>query len=157
MAIINNNLGKFFGPSQIFMGYVFIVCGLITVTYSLYALLFIIPGLFMAFTYTGTIIDTDGKRIRPYTSLFGFIRTGKWIEINKFTRFEIQKATRRYTSYSRGSVRFDMNISDINLLLIYKDGAGKVILNRFKNFEEARREMETLSGTLISPEEIVSQ
>lgn len=152
MAVINYNHGKFFSPSQSYMGYVFIACGIFASYYSLNALFLLIPGCFIAFTYTGTIIDTDKKRVRPYTSHFGIIRTGKWIETNLFTRFNITKANRRYTNISRGGVRFDMNISDIRLLLQNKDGSRKVVLNVYSKFEDARKEMEELSGILLNSE-----
>ena len=119
MAFYNNNLGKFFGPSSSYMGYVFIASGIFASTYSLLALTLIIPGAFMVFTYNETIIDTDNQRVRPYTS------------------------------YSRGSVRFDMNVSDIELLLINRNGTKKIILNKYTNFEDAHKEMEELNGILL--------
>jgi hypothetical protein len=152
--VLHNNHGKFFGPVQIYMGYVFIACGIFCMSFSLATLLLIIPGSFMAFTYNGTIIDTDNKRVKPYTSLFGFIRTGKWIELSQFSRFKITKSNRRYTSYSWGSVKLDMNISDISLLLINKNGTRKVVLNRYNNFEDARKEMDELNGMLLPENKI---
>jgi hypothetical protein len=149
MQIIDNKFGKFFGPSLTYTGYALMAAGLLSISYSLTSLFLIIPGLFIAFTYTGTIIDTENKRVKPYTSHFGFIRTGNWIEVNQFSRFSIEKATRGYTAYSRGSVRLDMKISDINLLLIYKEKKGKVVLNRFTKFEDARNEMDRLSEILF--------
>jgi hypothetical protein len=149
MPIINNNLGKFFGPSSSYAGYVFIACGIFTATYSLLALTLLIPGLFMAFTYNGTLIDTDKKKLKSYTTLFGIFRTGKWIDADQFTRFNIIRATRKYTTYSRGSVRFDMNISDIELLLTNRNGTKKIILNKYNNFEDARKEMEELRDILL--------
>jgi hypothetical protein len=151
---VYNNHGKFFGPVQIYMGYVFIACGIFCMSYSLATLLFIIPGSFMAFTYNGTIIDTDNKKVKPYTSLCGFIRTGKWLEVSQFSRFKIMKSNRRYTSYSWGSVKLDMNISYISLLLINKNGTRKVVLNRYNNFEDARMEMDKLNGMLLPENKI---
>lgn len=149
MPIKNNNLGKFFGPSSSYMGYVFIACGIFAITYSLLSLTLIIPGFFMAFTYNGTIIDTDNKKVKPYTSLFGIIRTGRWINADQFTRFNIIKARKKYTSYSRANVRFDMDVSDIQLILINRNSTKKVILNKYSNFEDAHKEMEELSGILL--------
>lgn len=103
----------------------------------------------MSFTYNGTIIDIDNKKVKPYTSLFGIIRTGKWIDANQFTRFSIIKATKKYTSYSRANVRFDMDVSDIELLIINRNGTKKVILNKYTNFEDAQKEMEELSSILL--------
>jgi hypothetical protein len=149
MPLRNNNLGKFFGPSSSYVGYIFIACGIFASAYSLLALTLIIPGVFMAFTYNGTIIDTDKKRLKPYTSLFGIFRTGKWIDTDQFTRFNIIKATKKYTTYSRANVRFDMDVSDIELLIINRNGSQKVVLNKYSNFEDAHKEMEELSGKLL--------
>jgi hypothetical protein len=154
MPVKNNNLGKFFGPSSSYMGYIFIISGIVAVSYSLLALTLLLPGFFMAFTYNGTIIDTDNKKIKPYTALFGIFKTGKWIDVNQFTRFNIIKATKRYTTYSRANVRFDMNVSDIELLLINRNGSKKIVLNKFSNFEDAHKEMEELSQLLL-PEKVL--
>jgi len=104
----------------------------------------------MAFTYSGTIIDVEKKRIKPYIALFGIIRQGKWVDTDQFSRFNIIKATKKYSTYSRGSIRFDMSISDIELLLMNKNGTKKVVLNKFSNFEDARKNMDELKGSLLS-------
>jgi len=145
MPIRNNNLGKFFGPSLSYMGYVFIISGIVAANYSLLALTLLIPGFFMAFTYNGTFIDIENKRIKPYTALFGILIEGKWIDADQFTRFSIIKATKKYTTYSRANVRFDMNVSDIELLLINRNGSKKIVLNKYSNFEDAHKEMEEFS------------
>jgi hypothetical protein len=149
MSLRFYNHGKFFTPVQINIGYVFIACGIIFSFYRLTSLLFIIPGAFMAFTYTGAVLDTVNKTVKSYTTHFGLITTGNWISINGFNRFIIQRATRRYTSYSRGSVSFDMNISDIKLLLASPNGSKKLLLARYRSFEEAQKEKEDLSLILF--------
>ena len=109
----------------------------------------------MAFTYNGIFIDIENKRLKPYTCLFGIFKTGKWIDSNQFTRFKIIKATKKYTSYSRANVRFDMNVSDMELLLINRNGSKKIVLNKYSNFEDAHKEMEELSQLLL-PEKVLS-
>jgi hypothetical protein len=145
MAIRNNKFGKFFGPSFTYTGYALMLAGIVAFSYSLTSLVLFIPGAFIAFTYTGTIIDTRNKKIKPYTSYFGFIQIGDWQDINRFTRFSIEKSKQNYTFYSRGSVRFDMNISNINLLLINSEGTKKVVLKKFDKFEDAQNEMDELT------------
>lgn len=149
MSVQNNKLGKFFGPSSSYSGYVFIGCGVFFSFYSLLALTLLIPGIFMAFTYNGTILDIDKKRVKSYTALFGIFKTGKWISINEFTRFKVIKATKRYTTYSRANVRFDRTFSDIELLLVSRNDK-KIVINKFNNYEDAHMEMEELSGKLFS-------
>jgi hypothetical protein len=149
MPIYNYNHGRFFGPSQSYMGYVFIGVGIFCSYYSLIILVFIIPGLFMAFTSTGTIIDADNKRVKTYTMLFGFIRTGKWVNVNQFSRFVIRKVNSRYSSYSRANIRLDINTSDIRLELINNDGTRKVLLNKYKNVEDAQKDKDRLAVILF--------
>jgi len=142
----DNCLGKFFGPSSSYTGYVLIAGGLIGLYYSFTSLALVIPGIFMAFTYTGTLIDLKNKRVRPYTALFGIYRTGKWIGSDQFTGFSIAKVTKKYSSVSRGSVGFSMNISEIRLLLINKFNKSNVVLNHYNNFDDAKKELSELSG-----------
>ena len=127
----------------------FIAVGVFCAIYSPYIILFLIPGAFMAFTSTGTLIDIENRKVRPYTSLLGFIRTGKWIEVSGFSGFKIMKSNRRYTSYSRANVQLDMNICDVKLLLVNKNGTRKVVLNRYNNFEDARKDMDELKNALF--------
>jgi len=150
--LINNKLGKFFSPSASYTGYFMIAGGLIALTYSPVSLALIIPGLFMALTCNGTLIDTRNNKIKPYTALFGIYRAGKWISTDQFTRFNIIKVSKKYTTHSRGSVRFDMCLSEIELLIMNKNGTKKVVLNRFSSFEDARKNMDELSGLLSSSE-----
>lgn len=152
----NYNHGKLFGPSPAFTGYVLILGGILGSYYSLNSLLLIIPGAFVAFTTTGTILDIAHKRVKPYSSIFGIIRTGKWINQDKFTRFNIDRTTRRYTTYSRGSVRFDMDISNVRLMLINRDGTLKVVVNKYKNFSEAQSAMTELTAILFPDEKQIT-
>ncbi len=149
MNLRNYNHGKFFSPVQVYMGYVFLATGIFCAYYSLSILILVLPGAFIAFTTNGTIIDIDNKRIKAYTMHFGFCRTGNWIALSQFTRFNIQRATRRSTTYSRGSVRLDTDLTDINLLLINRNGSKKVIINRYSSFEEAQKEKEDLTKILF--------
>jgi hypothetical protein len=155
MARYNYNHGRFFGPSSSFTGYSLIAGGLIAMYFSLTALFVIIPGAFMAFTFSGCILDTDTRKVRPYTSLFGFIRAGKWIDIKNFTRFNIVRTTSKYSTYSRGSVRLDMSESDIRLLLTDRNGTKKVVLGRYGKFEDAQKEMERLNKIVFTESGIV--
>jgi len=64
-------------------------------------------------------------------------------------------ATKKYTAYSRANLRFDMNVSDIELLLINRNGKKKVILNKYSNFEDAHKEMEELNCILLPSADLV--
>jgi hypothetical protein len=148
MPVIDHHLGKFFGPSASYGGYVFIGCGIFTSFYSLLALTLLVPGFFMAYTYNGTLIDTDRKIIKSYTSLFGFIKTGNWVNANQFTQFKIVKSNKRFTSYSRANLPLDVTFSEIELLLTDNTGKKRIVLNKYSDIETARNEMEVLHPIL---------
>ena len=150
----NFNHGKFFSPVQVYMGYVFLAAGIFCAYYSLSILILAIPGAFIAFTTTGTILDIQNRSIKAYTMHFGFFRTGNWIALSQFTRFNIQRATRIYTTYSRGSLRLDTNLTDINLLLTNSNGTKKITINRYSTFEEAQKEKEELAPMLF-PDQLI--
>ena len=59
------------------------------------------------------------------------------------------KAIKKYTTYSRTNLRLDMNVSDIELLLINRNGTKKIILNKYTNFEDAHKEMKELGPILL--------
>jgi hypothetical protein len=155
MGIKNNKFGKFFGPSFTYTGYALMAAGIFAFSYSrsLTPVFLFFPGVFIAFTYTGTKIDIQNKKVKPYTSYFGFIEAGKWMETKRFSRFNIEKSKLNYTFYSRANVRFDMDISNINLLLLNHEGNEKVVLNKFSKFEDAQKEMDELSLIFFPDEE----
>jgi hypothetical protein len=153
MPIRKYKHGKFFGPSLSYSGLVFIATGVFVSFLHLSALLLIIPGFFLAFTSNGTLIDLSGKRVLSYTLLFGFIRTGHWVDTSQFIRFSIVKVKSRYTSYSRANVRFDMNVTDVRLLLVNHNKTKKVIINKYRTFEEAQKEMNELNTYLFPIEQ----
>ncbi len=131
------------------MGYVFLACGIFCSVYSLTILLLIIPGSFMAFTNTGTIIDFENKKIRPYTTLFGFIRSGKWADMSDFSGFRIMKINRTYTTYSRSNIPLDLSKCTIDLVLSKKNKPGFVLIKRYPDFEEARKGLDELKDSLF--------
>jgi hypothetical protein len=151
MPELNYIHGKFFGKSAEYTGYALIAGGLLAIlsTNSPVALFLIIPGIFMAFTFSGTIIDPDKRKIKPYTCIFGVYNAGKWFSLSLFSRFQITKNTGRYTTYSRGNVRFDMDVTDVRLLLGSHDGKLIITINKFRNFEDAQKVKDELSILLF--------
>jgi len=145
------NHGKFAGPSASFTGFALIAGGIIGLAYSYTALFLLIPGALLAFTTSGTIIDLKIKRVKSFTAVFGLFRIGKWLELNKFSRFNISRVKGKYNLYSRGMVMHRMNTVDIRLLLTNHSGSKKLIVNNYTSFEDAQMEMEHLKN-LIFPE-----
>ena len=132
------------GPSGTFAGYSLIVFGAIVTYFSITGLILIVAGMFMAFTYEGTLIDYDTRRLESYTSLFGIYKAGKWINADDFSKFNIYRSRRSSTTYSRGNVPLTINSNDIRLALLNESGSQKIIINKYDSFESARTEMSEL-------------
>jgi hypothetical protein len=145
---VNHKTDSLFGPTGRFTGYSLVFFGAVSTYYNLSGLILVITGLFMGFTFSGTIIDYDARRIKGYTSIFGLFRYGKWYGIDSFTRFSIYKSRRSYTTYSRANIPLTIKEGDIRLVLLNESGSLKVIVNKFSSFESARNEMSGLINAL---------
>lgn len=140
----DHKLDKLLGTSGIFAGYSLMIFGAIWTYSSLTGLIFVLAGMFMAFTYDGTIIDFNSQRIKNYTCLFGLFKVGRWHSAGNFKKFSIYKSNRSYTTYSRANVPLTLNKSDIRLALLNDNGSLKITINKYDSFEAARKEMAEL-------------
>jgi hypothetical protein len=142
--VTDNKIDKLFGPSGITAGYSILIFGVIGTYFNLTGLILVVAGMFMAFTFVGTIIAFNSRRIKSYTSLFGLLKIGKWHSVNDFNKFSIYKSNRSYTTYSRANVPLTVKKSDIRLALLNNSGSLKITINKYTSFEEARKEMAEL-------------
>jgi len=142
--VADNKIDKLLGTSGVFAGYSLVVAGAITAYFHLAGLILLPAGMFMAFTYDGTIIDFNTRQIKNYTSLFGLFKVGKWYSIEEFSRFRIYRSRRSYTTYSRGNVPLTVSNSDIRLVFTDNSGVLKITVNRYNSFAEARNDMSEL-------------
>lgn len=138
--IIENKLdNKSFGPFASSAGLGFLVIGLIFSFFNLFGLILAISGAFIAFTCTGTIIDTENKRIRHADYLFGLIPVGKWILLRSDMKLGLKEVRRGYRAYSRGAQPADIHYRDIRIFL-YDPNNKKLIIpvKKFRTPEEAK-------------------
>jgi len=140
----DNKIDNLLGSSGTFTGYSLMIFGAIATYFNITGLILVVVGMFMAFTFDGTIIDYNSGRIKSYTSFFGLIKIGEWYNINDFTKFSIYKSNRSYTTYSRANVPLTVKNSDIRLVLLNNTGKLKITINKYNSFEAARKEMSEL-------------
>jgi len=143
-VVINNKIDSLLGPSGTFTGYVLFIFGVIWTYSNLTGLIFITGGMFLAFTFDGTIIDFNSRRIKSYTCLFGLFKAGKWHSVKEFSKFIIYKSNRSYTTYSRANIPLTVKNGDIRLAFLNEDGSLKITINKFNSFQTARKEMTKL-------------
>ena len=143
-----NQLDKSFGPVGSTAGIVLFVIGLITVCTSLFGLILIFLGAFVGFSSTCAVIDPDQKRIKLSTNLFGFIQTGKWIQINAQMSLGIRESNVTWRTYSQGNRPLDIAEPGFNVVLIDTDNQEIMSIKKTKSQDAAKTEMEKLGNQL---------
>jgi len=84
-SILTHSFGKSFPPSLNFAGYVFLVIGIVGAFSNIYiGTLFIVAGIFIAFTKSGVQINIEENTYRDYNSFFG-LRQGKWKSLEQYS------------------------------------------------------------------------
>ena len=146
--IYKNKLDKSFGPSGTFAGYIIFVVGLAT-TYSNWAgILLVLLGAFMGFSSTSSRIDIDRKRIMFSNDLFGFIRTGKWTDLNTTMKLGIKESNITWTTFSRSNRSIDTVRKDFRIVLCDSDENVIMEISKKESLESAMAELEIVSRRL---------
>jgi hypothetical protein len=144
----NNKLDSLFGPAGVTAGIILVVAGIIMAWYSFSAIFLILIGAFTGFSYTGTMIDYDHKRLKYSNYLFGVIGTGKWQPVEPGMKLGIERYGKAYRTYSRSNRVLDIEKKDYRIFLF--DVAGKKIIPVFKSPSSrlARENLRLLSERL---------
>lgn len=134
-------LDKTFGPVGSLAGIILFATGIVLVWFSLSALINILLGAFLGFTFSNTEIDFDQKKIRHSDVLFGLIKTGKWMDVKPDMKIGILKSKRTWRTYSRGNRELDSPVEDYRLVLFTGAGKKRIPLKKFASAEEAGKEL----------------
>jgi hypothetical protein len=141
-------LDKVFGPVGTAAGFVLIIAGLIMSYQSPIALILVVIGGFIGFTDTSSVIDMESKRIRLSNNIFGFIRTGKWMNIEPGMKLGIERPGMVWRSYSRSNRSITIRNKEIRIFL-YDSNNNKVMpIMKHKTYQAARTELLNLSQEL---------
>lgn len=146
--IANNKLDKSFGPVGTSAGIIVFVAGLISLWFTGFALILILIGAFVGFSYSSTEIDFDRKRVRFLNNLFGIIKTGQWLNVKPDMKIAISKSGRMWRSYSGGNRILDIPDEDYRLILY--DSSGKMLMpvKKVGDHNSAKSELEAICRQL---------
>ncbi len=146
--VLKNRLDKSFGPSGTFAGYTILIIGIITVWYTWGGLLMVIVGAFMGFSSTSSLIDIDKKKIRFSNNLFGFIPTGKWMEIDTSMKLGIKESNVTWTTFSRSNRSIDTVKNDFRIVLCDSEEKEIMDISKSDSFETAKDHLDSLCSQL---------
>lgn len=131
-------LDKSFGPTASIAGIILFVAGLVLVWFSLSAIVNILLGAFLGFTFSRTDIDFDRKKVRHSDVIFGLITTGKWVEVMPEMKIGIVKSRRTWRTLSAGNRELETPVEDQQLILFTGSGKKRIPLKKVSSSEDAR-------------------
>lgn len=146
--VIKNKLDKSFGPSGTYAGYTILVIGIVTTCTNWIGLLLVAVGAFMGFSSTSSVIDPDKKRIMFSNNLFGFIQTGKWIDVDDTMRVGIKESNVTWTTFSRSNRSIDTTNKDFRIVLCDSDEKEIMEISKSDSLDSATSQLETISRQL---------
>ena len=146
--IIKSKLDKAFGPSGTFAGYTIFVIGILT-TYSNWGgLLLVLVGAFMGFSSTSTLIDLDKKKLKFSNNLFGFIQTGKWIDIDTTMKVGIKESNITWTTFSRSNRSIDTVKKDFRIAIYDSEEKEIMEISKHDSLESAMKKLKIIGEKL---------
>lgn len=139
---------KSIGPGVSFAGKTLFVVGLILLFYSSTGLILLLLGAFLGFTNTCTTIDFDKRSVKHSNNLFGFIKTGKWMNINNEMKTAICKSKHIYRTNSQSNKTADVETESTLICLFDSDGKKIMPLKKVLNIEKQETELNELTEKL---------
>lgn len=146
--MLKNKLDKSFGPSGTFAGYTILVIGIVTTCTNWGGLLLVVVGALMGFSSTSSVIDTDQKRIMFSNNLFGFIQTGKWMDIDETMKVGIKESNVTWTTFSRSNRFIDTSNKDFRIVLCNSGEKEIMEISKSNTLDSATSQLETISRQL---------
>lgn len=143
-----HKLDKSFGPVGTVAGGLLFIAGLVIIFNSLTGLILIVLGALVGFSSTSSILDISRKRIKFSNNIFGFIQTGKWIQIEQTMKIGIKESNKTWTTYSRGNRALDIDSKDYRISL-YDSNSNEIMeISKNNSLDSSKVELELLAGQL---------
>ena len=151
--IIDNKIEKTFSGPLVIMGITFMAIAVILIfTYHfIFAVLSFIIACFLLFTFSGILIDTKKRMIKPYYMIFGLFKRGKWESLEKYRGLTLVPMQKVYSIYSRSNRRNTNVKSDFRVYLVNKAKKPAFPLKSCKTREAAQKSMDEFSIWLKMP------
>ena len=151
--IIDNKIEKTLEGPTIFFGITLLIIGasMLFVSMLVLGIAGILISLFLFLSYSGIIIDTERKAIKPYNCWFGIVKTGSWKSLKNYIGLTLVPMNKVYSMYSRSN-RQNVSVErDYRIFLVNKSKKPSLALKRCKNRDKAQKSMDEFSIWLGLP------
>jgi hypothetical protein len=146
-----NWFGKSFGPVASFSGMIILIVGLYATYYGLSGLVLVLFGFFIGFTDSSTTIDVRNKRVKYTNNIFGIIKIGKWVQVEKNMSIGIVRDNRVFRTYSRGNQILDIKEKAAKIYLFNQKGDPIVPIMQGQHDKNLAAEVDKLCYDLEIP------
>jgi len=148
IEIIDNHLGRVFPAPALIGGYLFLIFGFLgLISGYLIGLVIALIGAFVCFSFSGIQVDLNTRRIKLYTSYFGF-KKGETKDLTLYPFICIFKSNKSYSVYSRTNRSTSYSEITYDIYLLTKTHKEKVLLKIEKGQESAIESAKKLAALL---------
>ncbi len=133
-----------FGPAGSFAGIIVFIGGLILITSSISGIILVLIGALFGFSYSSTALDPDRKRMKFTNNIFGLIKTGHWIEVNKTMKIGARRSNTTWRTWSKGNRVNDSAQIDLVMFLFGPDNKKVIPVKKIKTPESVDSEIEAM-------------
>ena len=145
--MMHNKLDKIFGEAGSILGWLFLIVGLLF-TKSVVAIVFIVIGSLMAFSYSAIKIDSNKNRYKLYYSFFGFINIGKWKPLTNIDGVAGVSPIINRCSYAEETSKYEFQPENCFVVLFRNNPKKRVPFKKCKDLIEAKLEAQKLAEVL---------
>ena len=145
--MLDYKLAKVFPKPTIYAGYILIALGLFYMLFQVLAILMVLIGVFVSFSYNGIQIDTKNGRYLSYSRIFG-LKFGKWQELNKFSGLSVLRREDAYRAYSYAMSSFENKTEYYGIFLLSANHRQKMEVQKHGNKSDALVAAKKLSQDL---------
>jgi hypothetical protein len=151
--IIDNKIERTFGGPLTIMGISFFIVSLILLLNGKWyvAIPAFIIALFLLFTWSGVIIDTENRRFKPYYMVFGLFKRGQWISLDKYLGLTLVPMKKVYATYSQSNRKSNSVSNDFRVYLVDHHKRPAFALKKCNNAENGKNSMDEFSIWLKLP------
>lgn len=151
--IIDNKIQRTFSGPLTIIGITFMFLAVTFVFTGIWyiAIPIFVVALFLLFTWSGVVIDTENRRFKPYYMVFGLFKRGQWISLEKYLGLTLVPMQKVYAMYSRSNRKIKSVSNDFRVYLVDHHKRPAFALKICKTEELAHNSMDEFSIWLKLP------
>lgn len=148
-SIISISNGPYFPKIANYGGYLAILFGMLSIVESpIFALVFILIGIYLSFTYHGIDLDIKSDKYRNYVSYTGIKVASAWKNLQPYSDLCILKTRESSARYSMSNQSNTTSESYFDIFLLNESHRKKIFVERFSDLDSAQEKVFLLAKEL---------